>query len=146
MTILFDFLVVLSWYHLRQVFDGERLINNLLYRVNDLLYLHCEIHGLRDGHKRTQFTYIAVVAQSEIRFLGVKMWYEDDSSARRNENKLHDFLKPLHCGRSTIGNKMSWDTSPKTGLFSVLLTSKGGNIAFLPHPLRAILCPCSSYL
>ena len=34
---------------------------------------------------------------------------------------------------------MSWDTSPKTGLFYVLLTSKGGNIAFLPHPLRAML-------
>ena len=30
--------------------------------------------------------------------------------------------------------------------FNVLLTSKGGNIAFLPHPLRAMLCPCSSYL
>ena len=40
---------------------------------------------------------------------------------------------------------MSWNTSPKTGLFYVLLTSKGGNIAFLPHPLRAMLCPCSSY-
>ena len=47
---------------------------------------------------------------------------------------------------ATIGDKMSWDTSPKTGLFYVLLTSKGGNIAFLPHPLRAMLCPCSSYL
>ena len=47
---------------------------------------------------------------------------------------------------TTIGDKMSWDTSPKTGLFYVLLTSKGGNIAFLPHPLRATLCPCSSYL
>ena len=34
----------------------------------------------------------------------------------------------------------------KTGLFNVLLTSKGGNIAFLPHLLRAMLCPCSSYL
>ena len=45
-----------------------------------------------------------------------------------------------------IGDKMSWDTLPKTGLFYVLLTSKGGNIAFLPHPLRAMLCPCSSYL
>ena len=31
-----------------------------------------------------------------------------------------------------IGDKMSWDTLPKTGLFDVLLTSKGGNIAFLP--------------
>ena len=30
--------------------------------------------------------------------------------------------------------------------FYVFLTSKGGNIAFLPHPLRAMLCPCSSYL
>ena len=29
-------------------------------------------------------------------------------------------------------------------LFYVLLTSKEGNIAFLPHPLRAMLCPCSS--
>ena len=38
------------------------------------------------------------------------------------------------------------DTLPKTGLFYVLLTSKEGNIAFLPHPLRAMLCPCSSYL
>ena len=47
---------------------------------------------------------------------------------------------------ATIADKMSWDTSPKTGLFYVLLTSKGGNIAFLPHPLRAMLCPCSSYL
>ena len=47
---------------------------------------------------------------------------------------------------STIGDKMSWDTSPKNGLFYVLLTSKGGNIAFLPHPLRAMLCPCSSCL
>ena len=28
---------------------------------------------------------------------------------------------------------MSWDTSPTTGLFYVLLTSKGGNIAFLPQ-------------
>ena len=27
---------------------------------------------------------------------------------------------------------MSWDTYPKTGLFKVLLTSKGGNIAFPP--------------
>ena len=27
---------------------------------------------------------------------------------------------------------MSWDTSPKSGLFYVLLTSKGGNIAFTP--------------
>ena len=33
----------------------------------------------------------------------------------------------------------------KNGLFYVLLTSKEGNIAFLPHPLRAMLCPCSSY-
>ena len=41
---------------------------------------------------------------------------------------------------------MSGDTSPKSGLFYVLWTSKGGNIAFLPHPLRAMLCPCSSYL
>ena len=41
---------------------------------------------------------------------------------------------------------MSWGTSPKSGLFYVLWTSKGGNIAFLPHPLRAMLCPCSSYL
>ena len=32
---------------------------------------------------------------------------------------------------------------PKLGFFYVLLTSKGGNIAFLPHPLRAMLCPCS---
>ena len=47
---------------------------------------------------------------------------------------------------ATIGDKMSWDTSPKTGLFYVFFTSKGGNIAFLPHPLRAMLCPCSSYL
>ena len=47
---------------------------------------------------------------------------------------------------TTIGDKMSWDTLPKTGLFYVLLTSKGGNIAFLPHPFRAMLCPCSSYL
>ena len=47
---------------------------------------------------------------------------------------------------ATIGDKMSWDTSPKAGLFYVLLTSKGGNIAFLPHPLRAMLCPCSSCL
>ena len=31
-------------------------------------------------------------------------------------------------------------------LFYVSLTSKEGNIAFLPHPLRAMLCPCSSYL
>ena len=35
---------------------------------------------------------------------------------------------------------MSWDTSPKTGLFYVLLTSKGGNIAFLSHPLCAMCC------
>ena len=53
--------------------------------------------------------------------------------------------KPLY-SIATVGDKMSWDTSPKTGLFYVLLTSKGGNIAFLPHPLRAMLCPCSSYL
>ena len=33
---------------------------------------------------------------------------------------------------STIGNKMSSDTSPKTGLFYILLTSKGGNIDFTP--------------
>ena len=33
------------------------------------------------------------------------------------------------CSIATIGNKMSWDTSPKTGIFYVLLTSKGGNIA-----------------
>ena len=46
---------------------------------------------------------------------------------------------------ATIGDKMSWDTSPKSRLFYVLWTSKGGNIAFLPHPLRAMLCPCSSY-
>ena len=32
------------------------------------------------------------------------------------------------------------------GIFYVLLTSIGGNIAFLPHPLRAMLCPCSRYL
>ena len=31
---------------------------------------------------------------------------------------------------AAIGGKMRWDTSPKTGLFYVLLTSKGGNIAF----------------
>ena len=30
--------------------------------------------------------------------------------------------------------------------FYVLLTSKGGNMAFLHHPLCAMLCPCSSYL
>ena len=47
---------------------------------------------------------------------------------------------------STIGGKMSWDTSPKSRLFYVLWTSKGGNIAFLPHPLRTMLGPCSSYL
>ena len=41
---------------------------------------------------------------------------------------LLSFLQP------TIGDKMSWDTFPKTGLFDVLLTSKGGNIAFLPIP------------
>ena len=52
----------------------------------------------------------------------------------------------LHGAAPTIGDKMSWDISPKTGLFYVLLTSKGGNIAFLPHPLRVMLCPCSSYL
>ena len=33
---------------------------------------------------------------------------------------------------STIADKMSWETSLKTGLFYVLLTSKGGNIAFPP--------------
>ena len=31
---------------------------------------------------------------------------------------------------STIADKMSWDTSPKTGLFYVLLTSKGGKYSF----------------
>ena len=46
----------------------------------------------------------------------------------------------------TIGDKMSWDTLPKTGLFYILLSSKGEHIAFLPHPLLAMLCPCSSYL
>ena len=46
----------------------------------------------------------------------------------------------------TIDYKMSWDTSPKRRLFYVLWTSKGGNIAFLPHPLRTMLGPCSSYL
>ena len=48
--------------------------------------------------------------------------------------------------RLTIGDKVSWDTSPKSRLFYVLSTSKGGNIAFLPHPLRTMLGPCSSYL
>ena len=38
----------------------------------------------------------------------------------------------------SIPDKMSWDTSLKT-FFYVLLTSKGGNIAFLPRPLRAML-------
>ena len=61
--------------------------------------------------------------------------------------RVSSFLKTVPgCRVSTIGDKMSWDTSPKTGLFYVLLTSKGANIAFLPHPLRAILYPCSSYL
>ena len=41
---------------------------------------------------------------------------------------------------------MSWNTLPKSRLFYVLWTSKGGNIAFLPHPLRTMLGPCSSYL
>ena len=47
--------------------------------------------------------------------------------------------------KASIGDKMSWDTSPKSGLFYVLWISKGANIVFLPHPLRAMLCPCSSY-
>ena len=55
-------------------------------------------------------------------------------------------VNPVLSRQTTIGDKMSWDTSPKSGLFYVLWTSKGGNIAFLPHPLRAMLCPCSSYL
>ena len=43
--------------------------------------------------------------------------------------------------KPTIGDKMSWDTSPKTGLFYNLLTSKGGNIAFPPpsHPCNVVL-------
>ena len=52
----------------------------------------------------------------------------------------------VSCFVSTIGDKMSWDTSPKSRLFYGLWTSKGGNIAFLPHPLRTMLGPCSSYL
>ena len=35
---------------------------------------------------------------------------------------------------------------PKLGFFYALLTSKGGNIAFPPYPLHAMLCRCSSYL
>ena len=56
------------------------------------------------------------------------------------------FFSMFLCLKVTIGDKMSWDTSPKIRLFYVLWTSKGGNIAFLPHPLRTMLCPCSSYL
>ena len=68
-----------------------------------------------------------------------------DKFNKRGERSIFSLPHPDHL-LQTIGDKMSWDTSPKTGLFYVLLTSKGGNIAFLPHPLRAMLCPCSSYL
>ena len=42
--------------------------------------------------------------------------------------------------KPTIGDKVSWDTSPKTGLFYNLLTSKGENIAFPPpsHPCNVV--------
>ena len=39
-----------------------------------------------------------------------------------------------HYRQSTIGDKMSQDTSPQPGLFYVLLTSKEGNAVFSPIP------------
>ena len=57
-------------------------------------------------------------------------WVESTSS-NSSPYGFSNLLKP------TIGDKMSWDTSPKTGLFYNLQTSK---------PIHAMLCRCSSYL
>ena len=45
---------------------------------------------------------------------------------------------------ASIADKMSWDTSPKTGLFHVLLTSKRRKYSF-PPPIPSVQC-CSLVL
>ena len=78
----------------------------------------------------------------------IQIWAQYHCPSTRSRPCIQVLLWALYllvlrkCPGTTVGNKMSWDTSPKTWLFYIFLTSKGGN----PHPLHAVLYRCLSYL
>ena len=74
------------------------------------------------------------------------MEYDILKMGKKGVNWANNIQEYQHILKLQSATKWVETLRPKLFFFCVLLTSKGGNMAFLPHPLCAMLCPCSSCL